>query len=139
MIRTSFQAAVTRTVTRDSTPPDLALTITGMPGYTYLLAGAANLLCYGQITGSYTLTVTARDSGSGIAAIVLSDLTSARATFSSGGTFTHPYTFLPADTLSRTFGVTAQDRAGQVVTEPLTILDDALASTVSVTAPCASR
>jgi RHS repeat-associated protein len=87
-------------------------------------AGPPLILYYGEAEGQYTLTVSVAEGGSGLAQVVLPDLTSPGAIFTSPGNHSHTYTFDAADDLSGDFTVTASDNAGNVTNQTLTLIND---------------
>jgi hypothetical protein len=120
----------------DLTEPGLSLALSSAPPFGHATTGT---VYYGDGSGVFTLTGVTTDTLAGLFSLAFPEATDAGATYGLGGATTatrsHPYAFDSNDTFSATLTVTATDRAGNQTTQPLRVIEDTTAPTVTIRVP----
>jgi hypothetical protein len=95
---------------------------------------------YGVGAGTFTVSLSAGDGGSGLASIVYPATVSAGGTYAQGGaptaTVSHPYTFAGTEGISGTYAITVTDRAGHEVLRAFEVYGDPVSPAVAMRVRC---
>ncbi|MBN1993694.1 MAG: hypothetical protein JW953_13415, partial [Anaerolineae bacterium] len=118
-------AGQTLTLTFDSTPPELALSLAASTPFGHALT---ETVYYGAGSGAFTVTVRAADPLAGLDRLDFPGATTPGHGYALAGqsavTQAHVYTFDLADSFSATVQLEAADRAGNVSLQPLHVVND---------------